>query len=43
LTFGLKYDASILYYDPIAPSMAHPTCKPKPISTEKSGILDLIL
>lgn len=33
-TFGLKYEASILYSDPMAPSIAQPICKPKPILTE---------
>ena len=28
-TFGDRYDASILNFEPIAPSMAHPTCMPK--------------
>mmetsp|Transcript_549 Transcript_549/g.1418 ORF Transcript_549/g.1418 Transcript_549/m.1418 type:complete len:369 (-) Transcript_549:1643-2749(-) len=36
LTFGDKYDASILYSEPIAPSMAQPTCRPKPMDTWKS-------
>lgn len=36
LTLGDKYDASILWSDPIAPSIAHPRCKPNPIFTLKS-------
>ena len=27
-TFGLKYDASILNYEPIAPSIPQPECSP---------------
>lgn len=34
LTLGLKYEASILYSDPMAPSIAQPTCNPNPIFTE---------
>ena len=34
LTLGLKYDASILKEEPIAPYIAHPKCKPNPIFTE---------
>jgi hypothetical protein len=33
LTLGLKYDASILNSEPIAPSMPHPMCNPNPIFT----------
>lgn len=33
LTFGDKYDASILKADPIAPSIAQPKLSPKPILT----------
>ena len=39
LTLGDRYDASILYSLPIAPSIAQPTCRPKPIRTPKPGSL----
>ena len=38
LTFGLRYDASILKSEPIAPSMAQPTWSPYPRLTQKFGI-----
>ena len=33
LTLGLRYEASILYSEPMAPSIAHPICRPNPIFT----------
>lgn len=30
LTWGDKYEASILWFDPIAPSIAQPKLRPKP-------------
>lgn len=39
-TFGLKYDASILNSEPIAPSMPQPECSPYPILTLYPGIRD---
>jgi hypothetical protein len=32
-TLGLRYEASILNSDPIAPSIPHPICNPYPIFT----------
>ena len=40
LTFGLRYEASILNLDPIGPSIAQPTCKPIPSLTWYLGITD---
>mmetsp|Transcript_2370 Transcript_2370/g.8711 ORF Transcript_2370/g.8711 Transcript_2370/m.8711 type:complete len:343 (-) Transcript_2370:586-1614(-) len=38
LTFGLRYEASTLYDDPMAPSMAHPTWRPYPMRSLKPGM-----
>mmetsp|Transcript_8794 Transcript_8794/g.19446 ORF Transcript_8794/g.19446 Transcript_8794/m.19446 type:complete len:399 (+) Transcript_8794:363-1559(+) len=42
-TFGERYDASIFSIDPIAPSMAQPTCRPKPIVVRYPGRRSCIL
>ncbi len=43
LTFGLKYEASILKWLPIDPSIAQPTWIPNPISTLNPGMTLRIL
>mmetsp|Transcript_73940 Transcript_73940/g.197050 ORF Transcript_73940/g.197050 Transcript_73940/m.197050 type:complete len:288 (-) Transcript_73940:1295-2158(-) len=42
-TLGERYEASILSIDPMAPSMPHPTCRPKPSVTRYPGIASWIL